>query len=255
MATKLEHTANEIARSAASHTKISANKFVARRWENIRHAGHASRANKDVILLAIRQEGCALQYANLRLRENYDIVLIACKQNGLALEFASDALKCNNSICLEAVKQNGEALQFVDRSIRTTRDIMMAAVGENMLALVHICEEKELEDETLIQDIVKQSVRLMWHGKKHKKYGEPDFQNMTSQDFLEHYADSCFGKVPSRESDETEMKEEEEEEEKTSLTDIKENDSDFMRQMKLKLKKMLKKEENKQKGCTKNKKN
>ena len=42
------------------------------------------------------------------------------------------------------------------------------------------------------------------------------------------------------------MKEEDEEEEKTSLTDIKEHDSDFMRQMKLKLKKMLKKEENKQ---------
>jgi hypothetical protein len=56
------------------------------------HLNYASaelKADKDVVLEAVQEDGSALQYACAELKADKDVVLEACRQNGLALEYAS----------------------------------------------------------------------------------------------------------------------------------------------------------------------
>ena len=48
--------------------------------------------NKEAVLIAVRQNGLALQFASKRLKNDKEVVLQAVKQNGLALYYASDNL-------------------------------------------------------------------------------------------------------------------------------------------------------------------
>ena len=194
MSNRIQQQVNEIARAASlQNKKVTASAFVARRWQNVRHASHAARANKKVIILAIQQEGKALQFANQKLRSDYDIVLCAIRNNGLALEFASEDLRNNQSIVLEACEQNGNALQFASESMKQDRKVITVALEQNMLSLVHVPMDVIENDDSLIQSIVSQSVRSSWHGTPSKaEYGEPDFNTFTSMDYLEHYADQVF---------------------------------------------------------------
>ena len=49
--------------------------------------------DKNKALIAVKQDGLALEYASDRLRDNPEIVKIAVKQDGFALEYASDRLQ------------------------------------------------------------------------------------------------------------------------------------------------------------------
>ena len=51
------------------------------------------RADRDIVLAAVRQNSRALQYATVELRADRDIVLAAVERNGRALEFASAELQ------------------------------------------------------------------------------------------------------------------------------------------------------------------
>lgn len=69
------------------------------------------------------------------IRNNRQMVMIAVSNNGLALEFASDQLKQDYFVCYDAVRQNGLALQFVLGPLRTDFDLIKIAVNQNHEAL------------------------------------------------------------------------------------------------------------------------
>ena len=48
------------------------------------------------------------------LRADREIVLMALENNGMALEFAAPSLRADFDVCMVACQQNGQAIQFVD---------------------------------------------------------------------------------------------------------------------------------------------
>ena len=63
--------------------------------------------NKQVVLLAVKQSGLALQFASRELRKDKDIVLVALEQDVKAIRYA-----LNMNIASAAIKQNWRALEF-----------------------------------------------------------------------------------------------------------------------------------------------
>jgi len=103
---------------------------------------------------ALSQNGCALQYASVRLRNDPKIVEIAVRQNGLALQYASEELKGNPIIVETAINQNPKAIQYVAESIRESVDIRQ---------LIHLKLRPLLQRKKLNQDpdmqILRKSLR------------------------------------------------------------------------------------------------
>ena len=94
-----------------------------------------SKKHYEGVLLAVRKNGMALQFADERFKLDKFVVKTAVKQNGLALQFAHKTLKSIKSIVETAIKQNGMALQFVSDYMKDRFDIVPTAVKQNGMAL------------------------------------------------------------------------------------------------------------------------
>ena len=64
--------------------------------------------------------------ADEKLKADKEVVLAAVKQNGLALEYADKKLKADKEVVLAAVKQDADALRFADKKLRADKKIVMA---------------------------------------------------------------------------------------------------------------------------------
>ena len=69
------------------------------------------RANKNIVMTAVKQNGMALEYALGKTLTDEKIVTTACQQNGLALTFIPKMAN-NQRVVIAAVKQNGFALEL-----------------------------------------------------------------------------------------------------------------------------------------------
>ena len=74
------------------------------------HASDELRADRTVVIEAVKQNGFALEYASDELRADRTVVIEAVKQNGFALEYASDELRADRGVIEEATKTNAHAL-------------------------------------------------------------------------------------------------------------------------------------------------
>jgi hypothetical protein len=74
--------------------------------------------DKEIVEIAVNQNGLALRDASERLQDNGEIVEIAVNQNGLALRDVSQRLRDNEEIVEIAVKQNGEALEYAGDDLK-----------------------------------------------------------------------------------------------------------------------------------------
>ena len=81
------------------------------------------------LLAAIEKKGRdVLFYADKSLRADRKVVLAAVKQDSYALEYADKALKSDRKVVLAAVKEWGGALQYADKALRADREFVLAAV-------------------------------------------------------------------------------------------------------------------------------
>ena len=87
------------------------------------------RADCEIVLAAVKQNGLALDYAAVELQANREIVLVAVKQNGLALEYVAVELRADHGIVLAAVLENEESLQHASEEIRK-RNRLIALFAE-----------------------------------------------------------------------------------------------------------------------------
>ena len=69
-------------------------------------------------------DGYELENLPAHFKKDKEIVLEAVRQNGCTLEHADDSLKKDKKIVLEAVKQYGGALQYADGSLKNDPDIL-----------------------------------------------------------------------------------------------------------------------------------
>ena len=75
-------------------------------------------ADREVVLVALAENGNALQYASQALKADREVVLVALAQNGNALEHASVELKADWGVVLAAVVKDSFALRFASPALR-----------------------------------------------------------------------------------------------------------------------------------------
>mmetsp|Transcript_20219 Transcript_20219/g.35464 ORF Transcript_20219/g.35464 Transcript_20219/m.35464 type:complete len:89 (-) Transcript_20219:104-370(-) len=85
------------------------------------------------------------------MRADREIVLAAVKQNGKVLVFAPEELRKDREVVLAAVRQNGKALVFAHESLKGDKEVVMEAVAEGgHVALWHAAEELQKDKEILL---------------------------------------------------------------------------------------------------------
>ena len=88
------------------------------------------------------EAGEALEYASSALRADREVVLAAVRQNGWALEHASAALQADVEVATAAVRSSGDALQWVATTVKEGHpELCRAAVESEPLALEHVPRE------------------------------------------------------------------------------------------------------------------
>ena len=112
------------------------------------------KADREIVLEAVKKDGDALQYAADELKADREIVLEAVQQSGDAFQFAADELKADRNLVLAAVQSDGMALEFVDEKLKADREIVLEAVKKDGDAFKFAAEElkAKLLEEGLFED-------------------------------------------------------------------------------------------------------
>lgn len=129
----------EVDRAAILQNSISSDEArvaVSQNGLELQNMSEAHRSDSGVVMLAVQQNGLALQYAFPEaLRFHYSLVLDAVKQNGLALQYAHQSLRGHRNIVMAAIRQNGLALEYASVELRNDSNMVLPAVEQNGLAL------------------------------------------------------------------------------------------------------------------------
>ena len=99
-------------------------------------------------------------------KNNREIVMVAVKQNGFALQWASEELKGDRDIVMEAVKQNGDALQHASAELHNDREFVIEAVKRKGYALQWALERGSKSGRVAYQFVID------WLGRKSFKKNE-----------------------------------------------------------------------------------
>jgi hypothetical protein len=91
--------------------------------------------DRDTVILAVKNDGSALQFASDDLKSDREVVLAAVKNDGSALQFASDDLRSAREVVLAAVKNNGYALEYASYDLTSDREVVLVAINKNSMAL------------------------------------------------------------------------------------------------------------------------
>ncbi|CAE8634462.1 unnamed protein product, partial [Polarella glacialis] len=79
----------------------------------LRHASAAWREDREVVLVAVAQNGLAL-------RAEPEVVMLAVRQNGLALQYAAEALRKDYAVVQAAARQNADSLHYAAPELKHT---------------------------------------------------------------------------------------------------------------------------------------
>lgn len=107
--------------------------------------------DEELVRIAVKKDGSALQYASARLRGDFETVMIAVNKTGTTLNFASDELKNNAEIIAAAVRADGAALEFVPERLRDDRQLILEASRKCNVALI---PERFLSDKEIAERLI-----------------------------------------------------------------------------------------------------
>ena len=103
----------------------------------LEHVASRLKDDKDVVMAAVQDAGFALEHASSRLKDDKDIVMAAMQDAGFALEHASSRLKDDKDIVMAAMQNAGFALEHASSRLKDDKDIVMAAMQNFGGALEH----------------------------------------------------------------------------------------------------------------------
>ena len=126
----------------------------------------AMKNDKEVVMVAVTQNGMALAHASVRLRHTREVVKVAVQQNGLALETASYELRADKEVCLIAAKQNIHSLAYADDSVKNEADFMLKIVELNAEALVYASESVRSNSKIVFTAVKQLGTTLEWASKE-----------------------------------------------------------------------------------------
>jgi len=129
---------------------------VAENCKSLREAPALIRANREVVIGAVREDGYLLQFAAAELKADREIVLIAVRQNGNSLSCVAPELHADHEIVLAAVGHDGLALDCASEELKSDYWIVMAAVQQNWRALEY-AQGGLRESQAIVQTALAQS--------------------------------------------------------------------------------------------------
>jgi hypothetical protein len=113
--------------------------------------GHIQALDDNVPLIAVRQNGLALQYAIPQYKNGSDMAHMiqeeAIKQNPSALRYASLERRSNLGFVWRAVRRKGRALQWASENLQANRELVMDAVADDASALEFASVELQADEE------------------------------------------------------------------------------------------------------------
>jgi hypothetical protein len=110
-------------------------------------------ADREVVELAVTQDGSALGYAAHELCADRDIVLAAVANNGWAYRDASADLRADINVATAAVSQAGYVLQFMSKELRNNHDVVVAAVRQAGRQVLKFASRALLEDDAFLATV------------------------------------------------------------------------------------------------------
>jgi len=87
------------------------------------------KADRDIVFAACRQNAHALQYAAADLRSDRDFVFLVARCNFHVLRFAEESLKADKAWMLKLVRQMPGALMYASDPLKEDADLRLAAAG------------------------------------------------------------------------------------------------------------------------------
>ena len=88
------------------------------------------RADREIVLVAVRQDRGALEHAAPKLRADREIVFAAVKNDGLALEHAAPKLRADREIVFAAVRENSGAVQYAGGAMARNKELALLAIED-----------------------------------------------------------------------------------------------------------------------------
>ncbi|CAK0849574.1 unnamed protein product [Prorocentrum cordatum] len=132
-------------------------------WRILEHASPRLKADKELLLEAIRQAGWSAaswlvtDETRELLRGDKEAMLAALEADWRELEFASRELRGDRDVALAAVRQDWRALRWISEELRSDLEVMLAAVQQDWCAL-----STSLEEFPLHRDVLLEMVRRNW---------------------------------------------------------------------------------------------
>ena len=109
--------------------------------------------DKEFMLELVSVDGHLLRYASEDLKADKDIVLVAVKKYEHALEYASQELRDDKEFMLELVSADGHLLRYVSEDLKADKNIVLAAVKKNGFALNYASQELRDDEEVVLEAI------------------------------------------------------------------------------------------------------
>ena len=94
----------------------------------LEYADESLRADREVVLAAVKQDALSLEYADESLKADGEFMLMVVKQHGFALQYADESLKADDNFMLAVLKGFGPNLQNAPNGIKNDRELMLRAV-------------------------------------------------------------------------------------------------------------------------------
>ena len=120
--------------------------------------------DKEVMLIAVENNGFMLKYASDKLKDDKDIVLKAVNQNGLALIYASDRLKNDKEVVLKAIESNTYAIEYASDELKKDKDIILKLIekdGNGFVYPAYFTDELKDDKEFMLKAIERNALLLI----------------------------------------------------------------------------------------------
>jgi hypothetical protein len=133
---------------------------------NLGTAPKALKANREVVLSAVKTKGDQLVHASDELKADRMIVGFAVRQNGLSLQYASSDLKNDKEIVMAAVVNDGGALLLASEELRNDFDVVLAAVCQNGMSLEYASPQLKNDKNIVINAVIQDGRATLFSSNK-----------------------------------------------------------------------------------------
>jgi len=93
------------------------------------------RANREMVLLAVKCRGKLLRYADTKFWADRELVMLAMAEDGMLLKLASAELQADREVVQQALRNNPQALKYADGRLRSDRTLVLGVVCKDGMAL------------------------------------------------------------------------------------------------------------------------